>query len=470
MLLSALLAASMTLVQPAPAKQAPAAPLDWKGLEGPFLSGHVQLTQPEKFFKAGEAYFDHQSPPRWVVFQGVERPERGKEASANYAMYVAKLNYDASGNPTGIDAATRISPAGSASTCAWFDPNDPSWVYFGCTVTAPGAEGDAPGYSRDRSRYTWQFPAEMEICRASVPQIEADLLRSGRYKDYPRVKRRWFGDARADLVRRIGLPVSSKGTPEEIADRLEGGGGETVPLEKLFSRPGYDAEGSFSPDGYSYLYTHVDPETKDPDLYIYNVALRKHVPIVKAAGYDGGPFFSPDGKWICYRSDRKGDNNLQLFVAELKFGNDGVLAHQPLGMTREVQLTADDQVVSWCPYWHPSMKYMVYATSAVSHSNYEVFAIEFDPTKSREQLKRTRITSADGFDGLPVFSDDGNLMMWTSQRGPKLDGEQKPSSQLWIARVSGEPVWAHPAPDANGTPIAPGISVYPSTPTQTPKP
>jgi hypothetical protein len=95
----------------------------------------------------------------------------------------------------------------------------------------------------------------------------------------------------------------------------------------------------------------------------------------------------------------------------------------------------------------------VYATSEVSHRNYEVFAIETD-LKKLEGLARTdaaraevsgapsivvpdartrRVTFADGADVLPVFSPDGEYMMWTSQRGPKLESEEKPSSQLWIA-------------------------------------
>ena len=40
-----------------------------------------------------------------------------------------------------------------------------------------------------------------------------------------------------------------------------------------------------------------------------------------------------------------------------------------------------------------------------------------------------------GFDGLPVFSDCGTSMIWTSQRGPKVEGEERPSSQVWVARV-----------------------------------
>jgi hypothetical protein len=49
-------------------------------------------------------------------------------------------------------------------------------------------------------------------------------------------------------------------------------------------------------------------------------------------------------------------------------------------------------------------------------------------------LKKRRITSSDGFDGLPAFSGAGDLLMWTSQRGPKRADEDRPSSQLWIAR------------------------------------
>ncbi|MBX9737216.1 MAG: hypothetical protein K2X32_09850, partial [Phycisphaerales bacterium] len=121
----------------------------------------------------------------------------------------------------------------------------------------------------------------------------------------------------------------------------------------------------------------------------------------------------------------------------------------------------------------PTGGYLVFASSAVSHANYEVFAIKVDqalfPAKTpaaagegkdaapavkpeaaatppalatpAKDWPRVRITSATGFDGLPAFSADGTLMMWTSQRGPKLEGEQRPSSQLWIAEVVGEPGW-----------------------------
>lgn len=446
----ALAVAVAALAQPPAPSGPPAVPLDWKALEGPFLSKQVQVTMPEKFFKAGEAYFDHQTPPRWVVFQGVERPEKGKDASANYAMYVAKLNYDVYGTPTELDQVQRISQEGSANTCAWFEPpsREQSWgkVIFGSTITPPAPSTDTPGYQRQRGSYMWSFPPEMRIVGRTVSAIFTEVM----------------GEQHAGADGKPPhRPTLDKGVPVAFPELAPPNG------------PGYMAECSWSPKGRSLLYTYLDPKTKNPDLWVYDEPSKTHTPLVQAQGYDGGPFFSPDGKWICYRSDRKGDNNLQLFAAELAFDEKDAafMGGRITGIKREIQLTADDNVVSWCPYWHPSMKYLVYATSAMGHANYEVFAIEFDPTKSRDELKRTRVTSADGFDGLPVFSDDGKLMMWTSQRGPKLEGEQRPSSQLWIAKVTGEPDWskpfvATPAPIPAAAPIPPGVSTFPDKPTK----
>ncbi len=34
--------------------------------------------------------------------------------------------------------------------------------------------------------------------------------------------------------------------------------------------------------------------------------------LTNAPGYDGGPFISPDGKWVVFRSDRKKEGFLQI--------------------------------------------------------------------------------------------------------------------------------------------------------------
>ncbi len=49
---------------------------------------------------------------------------------------------------------------------------------------------------------------------------------------------------------------------------------------------------------------------------------------------------------------------------------------------------------------------------------------------------QVRITHAEGFDGLPVFSRDGKTMIWCAQRGPLAEGEGRPSSQVWVAEFN----------------------------------
>jgi TolB protein len=356
------------------------------------LSNPVQITFPDKFLRAGEAYFNPDAT--WIIFQAIPRPPADAAPSTVYSMYVARLRRDGDGRVSGIEEPILISPAESANTCGYFHPLEPYRVIFGSTLTRPSAEAPA-GYQRGTSTYAWQFPTEMEVITRVVPQIY--------YEKNPK------------LTTDIDWPEKeSEPTP-------------------IWSRKGYDAECSYSPNARHIVYTRVDPETLDPDIYVYDTKTKTHRPLVVHKGYDGGPFFSPDGSLICYRSDRKGNDLLQLYIAELTFSDDG----QVLGVKREAQVT-DNEHVNWAPFWHPSGEYLLYTTSEQGHRNYEIYSIEV-PIGIRQgvlpaDLKKRRITSSDGFDGLPAFSAAGDLLMWTSQRGPKRADEDRPSSQLWIAR------------------------------------
>lgn len=413
------------------AAQAPA-PIDWRKEEAPLLDLWSQLTFRRDFVKAGEAYFSPDG--RKIIFQAVPVPEAGKEPDQHYSMYVADLTRDAEGGPVGITDPKRISPKGSANTCGWFHPKNPNMVLFGCTVEAPLAP-NKPGFQVGTNKYVWSFPENMKIVTLDLSTLKA---------------------------------------------------GEEPKPSVLFERPGYCAEGSWDPTGRFVLYANVDPakqtgEKPDADIYIFDTVTKTHTPIVVAPGYDGGPFFAPGGKRICYRSDRAGNDLLQLYASDLRYesGADGVPA--PTGIEREYQLTSNEHV-NWGPFWYPSGEFLVYATSEMGHRNYEVFAIRVDeaalsagasaasdrvgsvttgapgfeagkltqaPSVAIPNLAKARITNALGADVLPAFSPDGKWMMWTAQRGEVAPGETRPSSQMWIARWRGNDPFAqaaHPAP------------------------
>lgn len=371
--------------------------------EDAFFADAVQVTDEAMFSRAGESYFSHDG--KWIIFQGSPRALFGSGpggSHANYGMYVAALTFDAGGSVTGMEEPIEVSPPGSANTCGWFYPGEPWRILFGSTLVEPsGAE--SAGYQRGSSRYRWAFPVEMEVVTRVVQEIYDE------YREEPKVT------TELDFL------------PTEYEPTV------------MFPKPeGYTAECALSPDGRHIVYCQVDPDTGVGDIWIRDLENGTEVRAVEADGYDGGPFFSPDGMRICYRSDRVGNNQLQLFVADLAFDENGSVT----GIEREYQLT-DNAHVNWAPYWHPSGEMLVYASSQVSHMNYEVFAIEVPALGAEDSGPGSydirRITFADGFDGLPVFSDDGRHFMWTAQRGELYGDEDRPSSQIWIGRVGEMP-------------------------------
>ena len=187
-------------------------------------------------------------------------------------------------------------------------------------------------------------------------------------------------------------------------------------LHPLTTTYGYDAEGTYSPDGKQIVFC----STRDgnPELYLMDADGSNVRRLTNAPRYDGGPFFSPDGRWIVFRSDRGKEGFLQIYV----IGVDG---------KNETPLTDNPNTVNWAPYWHPTEPYIIW--TGADHSdpkarpNYDLWLMRF--TKSAEAIAPgpiTRITDHPSADVLPVFSHDGRRLMWTSNRSADH------SSQLWI--------------------------------------
>jgi Tol biopolymer transport system component len=395
---------------------------DWRAKESAFFTRTWQITRPERFNRAGESYFSPDG--RWVIFQGTENPAFARsnaespaakpaaEPDPFYGMYVMLADDPASIASREVEPVmARISPPGSANTCGWFHPTQPGRVLFGSTRVKP-ADEQTPGFQVGSRRYRWAFPKEMRVVTGMIGAIAQE------------------GSAKSPGV------LSLDAEPELLF---------TPPAE------GYAAECSWDPTGQMVLYTLVDPARQPTgdakaagktwtDLYIWDSATNLHHRLTDAPGYNGGPFFSPDGKAICFRADRAGNDLLQLYVAKLKFVReaDGTVAR--IGLEKEFALTANAHV-NWAPFFHPSGTYLVYASSEASHANYEVFALPVDWAALErgakpESIPHVRLTFAPGADVLPAFNADGTRMIWTSQRGPKLEGQERPTSQVWIAELT----------------------------------
>jgi len=173
---------------------------------------------------------------------------------------------------------------------------------------------------------------------------------------------------------------------------------------QLTRAEGYDAEGSYSPDGTKIVF--CSKRDGDEEIYVMDADGQNPVRLTTEKGYDGGPFFSPDGKQIVWRhfSD-EARKSAEIWLMSADGSN-------------KKQLTALN-AVAWAPYFHPSMEWIVFASNHEDPS-FEVYAMRPDGKDL------TRLTFTQGFDGLPVISPDGRSMMWTSNRAEN-------RSQIFIA-------------------------------------
>ena len=167
-------------------------------------------------------------------------------------------------------------------------------------------------------------------------------------------------------------------------------------LKCLTSGPAYHAECGYSPDGKSIVY--ASNESGSMNIYVCNADGSNVEPLTHTNySYNGGPFFSPDGKWIIFRADREKKDILQLFLISV----DG---------KQEKQLTNNEHV-NWAPFWHPNNRFIAYTTSKHGHRAYQIYLLDI------ETGEEYRLTHSSTFEGLPSFSKNGRKIVWTSKRG-----------------------------------------------------
>ncbi len=323
--------------------------------ENAFLTGTRQLTFEGA--RAGEGYFSRDG--RYMVFQS----ER-ERSNPFYQIYFMDRE-------TGD--VERVSPGYGKTTCAWIHP-DGDRVLFASTQQDPEA------ISKQRS--------------------ELEFRASGQTRRYA-----WDYDPQFDLIE---------------WNRTTG------QYQNLTQALGYDAEGSYSPDGKLIAFSsnreaYDKPMSerertlfeRDPavalDLYVMNADGSNVRRITDVFGYDGGPFFSPDGTRLCWRRFSEDGATAEIYSANID-GSDA---------KRLTSLSA----MSWAPFYHPSGDYMIFATNLQGFGNFELYAVD-----SQGAHAPVRVTTTDGFDGLPVFTPDGTELTWTSTR----TADKK--SQIFIAR------------------------------------
>ena len=329
--------------------------------ESQFLSNIRQLTYDGK--RAGEGYFSEDGNA--LIFQS----ERESD-NPFYQIYLLDL----------LTGDThRVSPGVGKTTCAFFRPGTDEVLYASthhdAFAKAKQEEELKFRASGEERRYSWDYDEAMDIFSAN---------RDGSN------------------------------------------------LTQLTDAPGYDAEASYSPDGKlivfcslrdAYPKNQLSPkELKqlevDPayfgEIYIMNADGSNQIRLTDSPGYDGGPFFTPDGQHIVWRHFTADGSQADIYTMRIDGSN--------------VRRLTDFKSMSWAPYFHPSGAYVIFASNKLGFSNFELYLVD-----GRGRHEPVRVTTTDGFDGLPVFSPDGNQLCWTSNRN------SQEVSQLYLAE------WNHQA-------------------------
>src|SRR6476620_5302391 len=322
--------------------------------EALLLSGTRQLTFEGR--RAGEGYFSKDGSQ--LVFQS-ER-ETGNPFFQIYLM----------------DRATgdvqRVSPGHGKTTCAWIHPNGDK-ILFASTHNDEGA--------------------------AEKQRSEIELRKSGKERRYS-----WDYDEHFEIY--------------EFNRK-------THKYHQLTDTRGYDAEGSWSPDGKLIAFTsnrrayqsglsetekkqfELDPANLN-DIYIMDADGNNVRRLTTTLGYDGGPFFSPDGKRICWRQFSTNGAVAEVWTMNID-GSD----------KREITRLG---AMSWAPFYHPSGEYLIFTTNRHGFANFELYLVDVEGKRAP-----VRVTYTKGFDGLPVFTPDGKQLAWTSSR------TSSGQSQLFLA-------------------------------------
>lgn len=186
-------------------------------------------------------------------------------------------------------------------------------------------------------------------------------------------------------------------------------------LVQLTHEGEYNAEGALSPDGTKIVFT--SHRNDDLDLYLMNSDGGNVRRLTDEYGYDGGPFFSWNGRSIVYRAFHpRTEAERRDYAANL-----GRHVFRPTWLelfvmngdgTGKRQVT-DLRAASFAPFMHPNDRQIIFASNLHDQTgrSFALYLVNADGTGLE------RVTYEGSFSSFPMFSPDGRQLVFVSSRG-----------------------------------------------------
>ena len=137
------------------------------------------------------------------------------------------------------------------------------------------------------------------------------------------------------------------------------------------------------------------------DIYLFEGARKTPRRLTNHPALDYDAAVSPDGRWLIFCSERRG--NPDLYVLDLE--------HE----TSEPQLLIDSDALEDQAAFSPDGNSIAFV-STVS-GNAEIFVLPFAPRKTATMREARNVTNDSGGDFRPAFSPDGKTLAFSSDRG-----------------------------------------------------
>ena len=185
-------------------------------------------------------------------------------------------------------------------------------------------------------------------------------------------------------------------------------------IKRLTSTPGYDAEGTLSPDGKKMIFTSL--RNGDLDLYVMNLKTKSVTQITNTLGYDGGAWFSHDGKKIVWRASRPQTEEEIKEYKDLLAQNIVMPTHMEVFVANadgsNAQQVTNFGQANWAPAFTPDDKHIIFCSNQEYKRGFpfNMYLINLDGSGLE------KVSHDKGFDAFPMFSYDGKKIIFCSNR------------------------------------------------------
>ncbi|MBI4909099.1 MAG: PD40 domain-containing protein [Acidobacteria bacterium] len=199
--------------------------------------------------------------------------------------------------------------------------------------------------------------------------------------------------------------------------------------KKLTDTTGYDAEATINWKTKKIVYTSLS--TGDLDMWTMNLDGSGKTRITTGAGYDGGAFFSRDGKKLIWRANHPTGADKDRYLALLKdnltspMKMEIIIADANGGNAKQI---TNYGCASFAPSFTPDGRKIIFASNKhnCDGRKFELFLMNLDGSGLEQ------VTDYGGFSSFPEFSPDGKTLVFASDKDSKSRYEFNIFTAEWV--------------------------------------